>query len=149
MVIIGKLKKIKLHLRKRDKIPSFYLVHQLRTAFTTGFRFSYNKGYNKSCNKKGQCFFHFASLNSSSTKHKDEVKPPRSHSKVAQKLITTFTILPRLCQTLNLSSMFVSLSIEENPNSLLILLKINFTLVTISYYISHRGFTPGCVFPIA
>ena len=50
------------------------------------------------------------------TKHKDEVKPSQGHSKVVQKLLSAFTILVRLCQTLNLSSMFVSLSIEENPN---------------------------------
>ena len=49
---------------------------------------------------------------------------PRATPKLARSLPLVITFLshplPRLCQTLNLSSMFVSLSIEENPKTFLL-----------------------------
>jgi hypothetical protein len=40
---------------------------------------------------------------------------PRATPKLSVNCSPRLTISVRLCQTLNLSSMFVSLSIEENP----------------------------------
>jgi len=74
-----------------------------------------------------------ASLHSSSTKHKDEVKPSHGHSKVVQKLLSALTILVRLCRTLNLSisittSQATWIKIERFPILIFLFLKPNIGL---------------------